>query len=182
MCLFVSLIVNGAACTRALWSSKEEAYLPPTLRQHYINFLLSPLLPSLFPFPSFSLPLLLLICSPSLPSSSLLPSLLPPLLLLSLSSFSPPLSPLPPLSLLPLRLSPLPPLSLPSSPDPCADNNGGCSHLCLLSATERAGYSCVCPDNVNPERCFGKSHLSIKYTATGSKVITWPCMQCSQCF
>ncbi|XP_071823426.1 low-density lipoprotein receptor-related protein 2-like isoform X4 [Apostichopus japonicus] len=29
-------------------------------------------------------------------------------------------------------------------PNPCAGNNGGCSHLCLLS--EGGGYSCACPD------------------------------------
>ena len=32
--------------------------------------------------------------------------------------------------------------------NPCAANNGGCSHLCLLSATSLAGYSCACPTEI----------------------------------
>ncbi|XP_078621857.1 low-density lipoprotein receptor-related protein 2-like isoform X1 [Branchiostoma floridae x Branchiostoma japonicum] len=32
--------------------------------------------------------------------------------------------------------------------NPCGDNNGGCSHLCLM-APERRGYTCACPDNFN---------------------------------
>lgn len=32
-------------------------------------------------------------------------------------------------------------------PNPCATNNGGCSHMCVLSAVEPAGYSCLCPSD-----------------------------------
>lgn len=31
--------------------------------------------------------------------------------------------------------------------NPCANNNGNCSQLCLLSATAPAGYSCACNDD-----------------------------------
>ena len=31
--------------------------------------------------------------------------------------------------------------------NPCASNNGGCSHLCLLS-TVSARYTCACPDGL----------------------------------
>ena len=31
-------------------------------------------------------------------------------------------------------------------PNPCGRNNGGCSHLCLLSNND-AGYKCKCPNN-----------------------------------
>lgn len=34
-------------------------------------------------------------------------------------------------------------------PDPCAVNNGACSFLCLLSAIESAGYSCIDPDDAD---------------------------------
>lgn len=30
--------------------------------------------------------------------------------------------------------------------NPCHVRNGGCSHLCLLSSVNEAGYSCACPD------------------------------------
>ena len=30
-------------------------------------------------------------------------------------------------------------------PNPCLIANGGCSHLCLLSAVDPRGYSCSCP-------------------------------------
>ena len=29
--------------------------------------------------------------------------------------------------------------------NPCSTNNGGCSHLCLLSAVDPRNYSCDCP-------------------------------------
>ena len=32
--------------------------------------------------------------------------------------------------------------------NPCAVNNGGCSHLCLLSSVKPDGYSCACPTDV----------------------------------
>ncbi|XP_014229515.1 low-density lipoprotein receptor-related protein 6 [Trichogramma pretiosum] len=35
----------------------------------------------------------------------------------------------------------------PPGKNPCAKNNGNCSHLCLLS-TNKAGYSCACPTGV----------------------------------
>ena len=30
--------------------------------------------------------------------------------------------------------------------NPCSDNNGNCSHFCLLSASDPAGYTCSCPN------------------------------------
>ena len=30
--------------------------------------------------------------------------------------------------------------------NPCALNNGGCTHLCLLSSVQEAGFTCACPD------------------------------------
>ena len=35
-----------------------------------------------------------------------------------------------------------------SASNPCENNNGGCSHLCLLSSTDPRGFSCVCPDEM----------------------------------
>ena len=32
--------------------------------------------------------------------------------------------------------------------NPCASVNGGCSHLCLLSAVDQRNYSCYCPDGL----------------------------------
>ena len=32
--------------------------------------------------------------------------------------------------------------------NPCASNNGECSHLCLLSSSASRGYTCVCPDEM----------------------------------
>ena len=32
--------------------------------------------------------------------------------------------------------------------NPCLNSNGGCSHICLLSATNSSGYSCACPDSL----------------------------------
>uniref|UniRef100_A0A914E474 EGF-like domain-containing protein n=1 Tax=Acrobeloides nanus TaxID=290746 RepID=A0A914E474_9BILA len=37
------------------------------------------------------------------------------------------------------------PLRQPKSPNPCGDNNGGCSHLCLI-AENGTSYTCECPD------------------------------------
>ena len=36
-----------------------------------------------------------------------------------------------------------------SGVNPCAVNNGGCKHLCLLSAVKREGYSCACQTDIN---------------------------------
>lgn len=46
------------------------------------------------------------------------------------------------------------PLRQPSFKNPCGDNNGGCSHLCLLSPTENGTvtYKCACPDQFYLER------------------------------
>ena len=44
--------------------------------------------------------------------------------------------------------------------NPCASNNGGCSHLCLLS-TAPGGHTCACPDGrgyqlaANQRDCIG---------------------------
>ena len=50
-----------------------------------------------------------------------------------------------------------------SAPNPCEINNGGCTHLCLLSSTNSSGYSCTCADGfyldtdqrtcINPGSC-----------------------------
>ena len=46
--------------------------------------------------------------------------------------------------------------------NPCASNNGGCSHLCLLS-TAPGGHTCACPDGhgyqlaANQRDCIGCS-------------------------
>lgn len=32
--------------------------------------------------------------------------------------------------------------------NPCGNDNGNCSHFCLLSATNASGYSCACPDSL----------------------------------
>ena len=32
--------------------------------------------------------------------------------------------------------------------NPCGIDNGGCSHLCLLSAVDPRGFSCACPDGI----------------------------------
>ncbi|UMM10088.1 hypothetical protein L5515_000020 [Caenorhabditis briggsae] len=37
------------------------------------------------------------------------------------------------------------PMKQPAYPNPCGDNNGGCSHLCLIGAGGN-GYTCSCPD------------------------------------
>ena len=31
------------------------------------------------------------------------------------------------------------------SPNPCSPDNGGCSHLCLLSVSTNSNMSCSCP-------------------------------------
>ena len=48
--------------------------------------------------------------------------------------------------------------------NPCDSNNGGCSHLCLLSAVDPRGYSCHCPHGMrlhnDEKRCTGASTQS----------------------
>ena len=47
-------------------------------------------------------------------------------------------------------------------PNLCVENNGNCSHLCLLSSTAPEGYSCACPDGLTnsdePNICRGEDH------------------------
>lgn len=56
----------------------------------------------------------------------------------------------------------LEPSHQPFKPTPCDTNNGGCSHLCLLSS-ESPGYSCACPTGIkfiNETACAnGVDHL-----------------------
>merc|ERR1712240_825014 len=52
----------------------------------------------------------------------------------------------------PLHISPSPPNThtaerQPPHPSPCDQNNGGCSHLCLMSP-RASGYACACPTGV----------------------------------
>ena len=49
------------------------------------------------------------------------------------------------------------------APNPCAQNNGNCSRLCLLSSSAQEGYVCACPDvliNFDEDQniCRGKTH------------------------
>ena len=39
--------------------------------------------------------------------------------------------------------------------NPCATNNGGCAHLCLLSNTDHRNYTCACHSR-NGRDCIGK--------------------------
>lgn len=48
----------------------------------------------------------------------------------------------------------------------CSNNNGGCSHLCVLSSG--GTYSCLCPDNLRLDHdkrtCVSRSKLEfMKY-------------------
>ena len=51
--------------------------------------------------------------------------------------------------------------------NPCGINNGGCSHLCLLSAVDSRGYSCDCPNgmrlSIDKRNCTGAvtAHLTL---------------------
>ncbi len=53
-------------------------------------------------------------------------------------------------------------------PNPCGDNNGNCSHFCLLSSTFPEGYACACPDGlintVNSNVCKCKHYFLFKCT------------------
>ncbi|KAI6192728.1 EGF-like domain-containing protein [Aphelenchoides besseyi] len=47
------------------------------------------------------------------------------------------------------------PLRQPRYPNPCGDNNGGCSHLCLIAAGGKT-FTCACPDQfilINNQTC-----------------------------
>lgn len=52
----------------------------------------------------------------------------------------------------------------PYKPTPCDNNNGGCSHLCLL-APYPPGYTCACPTGVKLMDNFtcadGKCHRTL---------------------
>ena len=46
--------------------------------------------------------------------------------------------------------------------NPCELDNGNCSHLCLLSVEEEAGFSCACPNGYqmipgSTQQCVGES-------------------------
>ena len=47
--------------------------------------------------------------------------------------------------------------------NPCAINNGGCAHLCLLSNTDQRNYTCACHSgtqlDLNGRDCNGKTAL-----------------------
>ena len=51
-----------------------------------------------------------------------------------------------------------------AAPNPCAIDNGNCSHMCLLSAIAPSGFSCVCPNDYilteNRTHCMRKMTLS----------------------
>lgn len=44
--------------------------------------------------------------------------------------------------------------SQPLGTNPCADDNGGCSHLCLANKQSPNGYTCVCPDGISEDQCY----------------------------
>ena len=50
--------------------------------------------------------------------------------------------------------------------NPCQLSNGGCSHLCLLSSVQDAGYSCFCPEgfNLGPDAHTCSSNSMFCYT------------------
>lgn len=54
--------------------------------------------------------------------------------------------------------------------NPCQNNNGGCSHLCLLSSSNTEGYTCACPDGsylaTNQKVCIGKRGCGIATWST----------------
>lgn len=63
--------------------------------------------------------------------------------------------------------------------NPCASNNGGCSHLCLLS-TAPGGHTCACPDGygyqlaANQRDCIGL-HLCVYLGWGGERDRWWLC-------
>lgn len=48
------------------------------------------------------------------------------------------------------------------SENPCFVGNGGCSHICLLSASENASLSCVCPTGLKLDGDNGTDCLNGK--------------------
>lgn len=57
--------------------------------------------------------------------------------------------------------------------NPCANNNGGCAHLCLLSSNHPDGYTCACHSgsrlHMNKKNCIpGKIHVITLATLTVS--------------
>ena len=60
--------------------------------------------------------------------------------------------------------------------NPCAIDNGGCTHLCLLSAVGPAGYCCVCPEGVDLAECSGVQFINISYTKHPLLVIVTYCI------
>ena len=66
--------------------------------------------------------------------------------------------------------------------NPCAIDNGGCTHLCLLSAVGPAG--CVCPEGVDLAECSGVQFINISYTKHPLLVFatySYYVAQCSVC-
>lgn len=61
--------------------------------------------------------------------------------------------------------------------NPCAINNGECSHFCLLSATNPRGYSCDCPVGMvlsdNTLTCIGTIPGTACDTITVGSVKLW---------
>ena len=58
--------------------------------------------------------------------------------------------------------------------NPCENDNGGCSHLCLLSAVDPRGYSCNCPHGMSlgsdQSTCTGA--VSVQHTDGNLVAIT----------
>jgi hypothetical protein len=75
--------------------------------------------------------------------------------------------------------------------NPCAINNGGCAHLCLLSNTDQRNYICACHSGTqlhqNGHDCIGKtvalcasmysSSIIHYYIATGGSITVTPAIQ-----
>ena len=54
--------------------------------------------------------------------------------------------------------------------NPCGEDNGGCSHLCLLSAVAADGFTCNCPDDLeleeNGRNCSGTYSNTVTFFCT----------------
>ena len=63
-----------------------------------------------------------------------------------------------------------------TAPNKCDNNNGNCSHLCLLSVTDPRGFTCACPEGMSLEAnmlsCIGKSAWII-YSYIALKYMKW---------